>query len=148
MTMLVPGGELAGRLEAAVPAAGEASDNAQVWVRKERLVAVCRWLRHDPEMAFDFLAAITAVDYVERFELVYHLTSLRHNHRAVLKATVFGREGPTAPSVVSVWRGAELQEREIWDLMGVAFEGHPNLKRVFLWEGFPGHPLRKDHLGG
>ena len=148
MTMLVPGGELAGRLEAAVPAAVEASDNAQVWVRKERLVAVCRWLRQEPDLAFDFLAAITAVDYVERFELVYHLTSLRHNHRAVLKAAVFGRERPTAPSVVSVWRGAELQEREIWDLMGIAFEGHPNLKRILLWEGFPGHPLRRDHLGG
>jgi NADH-quinone oxidoreductase subunit C len=148
MTRLVAGGDLARRLQDAFPGTVEASDDAQVWVQPGRLVEVCQWLRQTPDLAFDFLSSITAVDYIEHFELVYHLTSIRHNHRAVIKAKVYGREKPAVPSVVSVWRGAELQEREIWDLMGVAFEGHPNLKRIMLWEGFPGHPHRKDHLGG
>ena len=69
-----------------------------------------------------------------------------HNQSAILKAKLYGREDLALPSVVSVWQGADLQEREVWDLMGIAFTGHPNLKRVMLWEGFPGHPLRKDFL--
>jgi NADH:ubiquinone oxidoreductase subunit C len=64
----------------------------------------------------------------------------------VLKARVYGREAPSLPSVTGVWVGAELQEREIFDLMGVAFEDHPNLKRLLTWEGFDGHPLRRDYL--
>ena len=71
---------------------------------------------------------------------------MRRNERAVVKTKCYDREEPTLPSVVSVWRGADLQEREIWDLMGVRFEGHPNMKRILLWEDFPGHPLRKDFL--
>jgi NADH-quinone oxidoreductase subunit C len=91
------------------------------------------------------LSGVTAVDYIDHFELVYHLTSLPMNSRAVLKTKCgWGREEPIVPSVTPVWRGAELQEREIWDLMGIRLEGHPNLKRIMLWEGFPGHPLRKD----
>ncbi|MSQ41379.1 MAG: NADH-quinone oxidoreductase subunit C [Dehalococcoidia bacterium] len=148
MTRLVAGGDLAHRLQDAFPGTVESWDDAWVWVQPGRLVELCRWLRETPDLAFDFLSSISAVDYIEHFELVYHLTSIRHNHRAVVKARVYGRERPTAPSVVSVWRGANLQEREIWDLMGVAFEGHPNMKRIMLWEGFPGHPHRKDHLGG
>ena len=90
---------------------------------------------------------MSAVDYIEYFELVYHLLSMRKNHSAVIKTRVFDREAPSVPSVIDVWRGADLQEREIWDLMGVSFDGHPNMKRVLLWEGFEGHPLRKDYLG-
>ncbi len=148
MTRLVAGGDLARRLQDAFPGTVESWDDSQVWVQPDRLVEVCGWLRQTPDLAFDFLSSISAVDYIEHFELVYHLTSIRHNHRAVVKARLYGRERPAAPSVVSVWRGATLQEREVWDLMGVTFEGHPNLKRIMLWEGFPGHPHRKDHLGG
>jgi NADH-quinone oxidoreductase subunit C len=79
--------------------------------------------------------------------VIYQLTSFPHNHSATIKARVYGREGPELPSVTSLWQGADLQEREIWDLMGIRFTGHPNLKRVLLWEGFPGHPLRKDFTG-
>ncbi len=84
--------------------------------------------------------------FIDRFELIYHLLSMRRNHRVVLKTLWTGRGDPSMPSVTSVWRGADLQEREVWDLMGIRFEGHPNLKRVLLWEGFEGHPLRKDFL--
>ena len=64
----------------------------------------------------------------------------------ILKTKVFERDEPTVPSVSDIWKGADLQEREVYDLMGVRFEGHPNLKRIMLWEGFDGHPLRKDFL--
>ena len=86
------------------------------------------------------------VDYIEYFELVYHLRSLRNNTTLIIKTKCFGREEITVPSITSVWRGAELQEREIWDLMGINFSDHPNMKRILLWEGFPGHPLRKDFI--
>ncbi len=72
---------------------------------------------------------------------------MRLNHSAILKTRCHTRDEPKVPSVVEVWRGADLQEREVWDLMGVHFEGHPNMKRILLWEEFPGHPLRKDFLG-
>ena len=95
-------------------------------------------------MEFSYLNSISAVDFIEYFEIVYHLTSFEHNHSAVIKTRVYGREESTIPSVVAVWPGADYQEREIWDLMGIGFAGHPNLKRIMLWEGFPGHPLRKE----
>ena len=71
---------------------------------------------------------------------------MRLNQSAILKTRIFGRKEPVIDSVVEIWKGADLQEREIWDLMGIRFEGHPNLKRVLLWEGFPGLPLRKDFI--
>ena len=77
---------------------------------------------------------------------MYRLTSMSRNASAVLKVRVAGREGPSLPTVTPVWRGAELQEREVWDLMGVGFDGHPNLRRLLTWEGFEGHPLRRDYL--
>ena len=97
-------------------------------------------------MGFNLLSAISAVDYFDYFEVVYHVTSTTNLHTAIVKAKVWGRDEPSLPSVVSVWQGADFQEREIWDLMGVRFEEHPNLKRILLWEGYPGHPLRKDYL--
>jgi NADH-quinone oxidoreductase subunit C len=117
-----------------------------LWVKPERVLEVCRFLKETPSMGFNLLNAISAVDYVEHFEIVYHLTSTAHLHSAVLKAKVYGREAPSLPSVVGLWLGADFQEREVWDLMGVKFEGHPNLKRILLWEGYPGHPLRRDYL--
>ena len=108
---------------------------------------MCDFLRTDPVLDFQFLTSISAVDYIEYFELIYQLLSMRNNHSLVVKSRIYDREKPSVQSVVEIWRGADLQEREIWDLMGVIFEGHPNMKRVLLWEGFKGHPLRKDFLG-
>ena len=71
---------------------------------------------------------------------------MKKNQSAIFKVRLWGRDSLEIPSVVDVWEGANLQEREIYDLMGVEFTNHPNMKRVFLWEGFPGHPLRKDFL--
>ena len=146
MTRAISGEDLGQQLDATFPGAVEKWDQTAVWVEASSIVDVCQYLRDDTQFQFDFLNAVTAVDYIDHFEVVYHLTSLKHNHSAVLKVKAMGREGPVVPSVVPIWRGADLQEREIWDLMGVSFVGHPNLKRLLTWEGFPGHPLRKDFI--
>ena len=140
------GKELADALEQAFPDVVEDSDEAAVWVRPSRVSSIAQFLRDDPALDFQFLNSISAVDYVEYFDLVYHLTSLHQQSTAVVKTRLVGREELYVPSVYSVWRGADFQEREIWDLMGIRFEGHPNMKRIMLWEGFEGHPLRKDFL--
>ncbi len=121
----------------------EAGGNALV-VSTDTLAKVARHCYEDPDLAFDFLVGVTGVDYIDHFEVVYHLLSIKHNHSVVLKTRAFTRESPSVPSVTDIWHGALLQEREVYDLMGIAFEGHPDLKRIMLWEGFPGHPHRKD----
>ena len=147
MTLVALSGEaLARRLQEAAPDAVIDWNDAAVWVRPEAMGDVAGFLHGDAELDFSFLNAISAVDFVEYFELVYHLMSIEKGHTGVVKSRVYGREEPTAASGVSVWKGADFQEREIWDLMGVRFEGHPNMKRIMLWEGFEGHPLRKDFL--
>ena len=145
MTRSWSGEKLAVAIEAFAPGATVESNATDVWIEPDRVREVCEGLRDRSEFKFDLLSGVTAVDYIDHFELVYHLTSLPKKARAVLKVKCgWGREEPEVPSVTPVWRGAELQEREIWDLMGIRLEGHPNLKRIMLWEGFPGHPLRKD----
>ena len=146
MTAAVSGQDLASALRQRLPEAVVGSDGSAVWVTPESVAEVCAFLHDAPDQRFDLLIAITAVDYVEYFELVYHLTSIERNRSAVLKTRCYAREDPTVPSVVPVWKGAELQEREVYDLMGVRFAGHENLKRILLWEGFEGYPLRRDYL--
>ena len=140
------GEDLGKHVQVVLPLAVEQWDDLNLWVKPESVLDTCRFLKERQGLEFDLLNSISAVDYVEQFELVYHLTSTLHRHSAVLKTKVFDRAAPTVPSVVSVWQGADFQEREIWDLMGVTFPGHPNLKRIMLWEGFQGHPLRRDYL--
>ena len=147
MTNVLPGEEVARRLNEAHAGTALEFNETDVWIEPASVLEASRFLYETPDLDFAFLTAISAVDYVEYFELVYHLLSMRHNQSAVVKTRCYTREEPTVPSVVSIWQGADLQEREIWDLMGVRFEGHPNMKRVLLWEEFPGHPLRKDFLG-
>ena len=112
-------------------------------VPPERLREVCLFLRDDPALRFDYPGSITAVDYLDYFELIYQLRSMTLRHDVNLKVRV-GREDPTLPSVVEVWPGADYQEREIFDLMGITFGGHPNMSRILLWDEFVGYPLRKD----
>ncbi len=139
------GHALAGAIRRIYPDATLDSSDSDVWISPDNIPTVMQLLRDDHQFRFDLLSSVTAVDLISHFEVVYHLTSLPRNATAVIKSKCgFGRESPEIPSVVDIWRGAELQEREIWDLMGIIFQGHPNHKRIMLWEGFPGHPLRKD----
>ena len=144
MTKVLGGEEIALRLRQRHPDAVEGTGGSALWIKPESVFDVLSFLKEEPALQLNYLNAISAVDFVDHFEVVYQLTSFEHNHSAVIKARVYGREDPTIPSVVEVWPGADFQEREIWDLMGVRFSGHPNPKRIMLWEGFSGHPLRKD----
>jgi NADH-quinone oxidoreductase subunit C len=117
-----------------------------VAVSPECLYEVADYLKNTPELDFNYLNYISAVDYYDYFEVVYQVTSLEYNRKLVFKTRCPGRDDPSLPSVVSLWRGADYQEREIYDLMGIRFENHPNMKRIVLWEGFRGHPLRKDFI--
>ena len=146
MTIDLAGVDVAQRVAEAVPGAVEESDSRNVWVNPGSIRDVCKFLNEDNDLQFSFLAAVSAVDFIDHFEMVYHLVSIANNHRIVLKSRIWDRENPTVPSVVDIWEGANFQEREVYDLMGVRFEGHFNLKRLLLWEGFPGHPHRKDYL--
>ena len=142
MTKQLSGPEVAQQIGERFPDAITGSDETAVFVRSEALLEVARFIKESLDL--DYLNSITAVDYIDYFELVYHLTSLENNHSIILKTKCDERKNPIVPSVVSLWQGADFQEREIYDLMGISFEGHPNMKRIFLWDGFQGHPLRKD----
>jgi len=146
MTVALSAAEIATRLEGEFPESIVESSPNSLLVKGEFLLAVATFLKVTAGLDFDYLSSITAVDYYDYFEVVYQLTSLGHNHSLVLKTRCYGRDNPALPSVVGLWRGADFQEQEIYDLMGITFTGHPNLKRIFLWEGFQGHPLRKDYL--
>lgn len=119
----------------------EGAQDPTLRVASDALLEVAAWLRD--QAAYDYLSNVTGVDRGEQFEVVYHVYSMgRGGGPLVLKVT-----GPweqaQVPSVVSVWPSAEFQEREIYDLLGLEFSGHPDLRRILLWDGFPGHPLRK-----
>jgi len=146
MTVSLSGKEVASKIEEKFPGSVVGSGQDNVVVKSDSLADVARFLRDSEGLDFDFLNFITAVDYYDHFEVVYLLSSLEHNHSLTIKARCYDRENPILPSVVGLWQGADFQERELYDLFGITFEGHPNLKRIFLWEGFAGHPLRKDFI--
>jgi NADH-quinone oxidoreductase subunit C len=120
--------------------------DATAVIRASHLVEVMRFLRDDPALAFDMLSDVCAVDYlprVPRFEVVYHLYSVAKNHRLRVKVQV--DENTSVPSVTPLWASANWMEREVYDLYGVGFDGHPDLRRILLYDEFEGHPLRKDY---
>ena len=116
-------------------------------VKGEAIVAVARFLRDEPGLELDFCEDLTAVDWPKRgvIEVVYHLFSYRHRHGIVLKVEA-DRAAPKVPSVEDVWKAANWMEREVYDLFGVEFPGHPDLRRVLLPDDWEGHPLRKDYV--
>ena len=140
------GHDVAERLGGALP--GIVTDATAEWVtvRPERVAEALQWLHDDQRLDAAQLSSLCAVDRYDHFEVVYHLQSLDQNHQIVVKARIDEHEAASLPSAYSVYTGALLQEREVYDLMGIRFEGHPDLRRIFLWEGYPGFPLRKDFL--
>jgi NADH-quinone oxidoreductase subunit C len=119
-----------------------------ITVKKNVLIDLFKFLRDDPALDFNFLMDLTAVDYLNRkdnrFEVVYHFYSLKHNDRLRVKVPV-SEEDCTIDSVSSLWKTANWYEREVWDLYGIKFNGHPDMRRILLYEEFKGHPLRKDY---
>ncbi len=131
----------------AVVSTHENLGDATALVRRERIVEVLTFLRDDPECSFEFAMDLTGVDYLgetPRFEVVYHLYSLARKQRIRIKVRL-PEEDPSIDSAVSVWPGIDWYEREAFDMYGIVFRGHPNLKRILMYEGFVGHPLRKDY---
>ena len=114
--------------------------------RPADIVGIATQLRDDPVLGFDFLQNLTAVDWLksQTFEIVYHLFSYRHRHEIVVK-TSLPRAQPRLPSVTGLWRNADWLEREQYDLLGVIFEGHLDLRRLLLPDDWVGHPMRKDY---
>jgi NADH-quinone oxidoreductase subunit C len=119
-----------------------------VTVRKNKILEIAKYLNEEPELNFDYLRDLCGVDYLgkknPRFEVVYQLFSHKHKHMIRLKAQV-PEEGCSIKSVVSVWKAADWNERECYDLFGIKFEGHPDHRRILLPEDWEGHPLRKDY---
>ena len=146
MTKQLAGSEVAKRIGEQLPGAIIGHDDSAVLVESNSILEVCRYLCQTSGLDFDYLVNLTGVDHLDYLEVVYHLASLKHNHSLVLKTRCHNREQAVVPSVTSIWQGADFPEREAYDLMGIRFEGHPNMKRIFLWEGFQGHPLRRDYL--
>ncbi|MBA3485487.1 MAG: NADH-quinone oxidoreductase subunit C [Pirellulales bacterium] len=140
-------------------------ENVDPWIEvaPEGIVAVCTHLRDEPSLAFDYCNSVTAVDYLQtdekkaaktewqpHLEVVYHLFSMKHKHSLVLKVMLprwNGEPGnlPELPSVAGVWSTADWHERECYDLFGIHFTDHPNLRRILCPEDWVGHPLRKDY---
>ena len=146
MTVALSGKEVAAKLEQQFASDIVESNDRFIHVKKDVIPDIISLLKTDPDFDFNFLNYITAVDYLDYFEVVYQLTSLKHNHSIVIKTRCFGRDNPSVPSIVDLYSTANVQEREIYDLMGIRFDGHPNMTRIFLWEGFEGYPQRKDYL--
>ncbi|MDA0691873.1 MAG: NADH-quinone oxidoreductase subunit C [Nitrospinae bacterium] len=119
-----------------------------VTIKNERTLEFFQFLRDDPNLAFNFLMDLTAVDYYkkksQRFEVVYHLYCLKNNSRFRVKIPVDEKDCKVI-SITPLWKTANWYEREIWDMYGIKFQDHPNLSRILLYEGFKGHPLRKDY---
>jgi NADH-quinone oxidoreductase subunit C len=121
-------------------------------VERRVLTDVLRHCRDDAELGFDVLMDLTAVDFLTfpgredgpRFEVVYHLYSIVHNHRVRIKVRL-DEDDAVAPTAVALWPIANWFEREVWDMFGIRFAGHPDLRRLLLYEEFVGHPLRKDY---
>ncbi|MBI3317888.1 MAG: NADH-quinone oxidoreductase subunit D [Candidatus Omnitrophica bacterium] len=126
--------------EAAVPC-GEA-----LLIEPPALEKVGQYLKFQPDLKLDYLSNLTCADYQDCYEVVSHLYSTQIPGPAVTLKVRADKKDPRVPSLTSVWPGADFQEREVWDLYGVRFEGHPHLKRILMWEGFEGHPMRRDYL--
>jgi len=133
-------------LEMVVTGGEDVKDQRDPFIRisAESLLDVCRFLRDDPRTAFDLLHCVSGVEWPDYLESVYHLFSMKHRHWAILKVRT-SKEKPSVPSVAAIWPAANWHERESYDLLGIVYEGHPDLRRILLPDEWEGHPLRKDY---
>ena len=144
MTLAIAAKDLGALLEEKIPGSVIQAEGDTICVTHESLLDVMTYLKDTQGQEYDYFNYVTAVDFYDHFEVVYRLTSTVHNTTVGVKAQLPGREDLSIASVTPLWQGADFQEREIFDLFGISFQGHYNLRRIFLWEGYDGHPLRKD----
>lgn len=124
----------------------EGSQFLNILVKPENLYDLMLQLKSNQETNFDYLFCLSGVDWGKELGVVYHLESTTYRHVIVVKVQTEDRENPTFDSVCSIWKTAEFHEREAFDFFGIKFNGHPNLKRLFLTEDWDGFPLRKDYV--
>ena len=117
----------------------------EVTVPTNKLHSFAKTLKENEELSFDFLFSLSGVDYGDNLAVVYHLESIKHRHIIVMKALTNNRENPVLDSVSDIWKTADFLEREVYDLLGIRFKNHPDMRRIFLEEDWEGYPLRKDY---
>jgi len=125
----------------------EFREQVSVLLKKGRILDICKYLHDDPELCFDYLVDLCGADYAEskqKLEVIYHLYSISNEHAIRLKAEV-PAINPEIDSVTSVWTGVNWHERECYDMFGIIFKGHPDLRRILMPEDWDGYPLRKDY---
>jgi len=137
---------LIARINQAVGSGAVQAQGDALLLSPAQAVAVARFLRDEPDLHYDYLANLTSVDYQDCFEVVGHVASTGRAEKPLAIKLRTPKQDPRVPSLTAVWPGANFQERECYDMMGIRFDGHPNLTRIFMWEGFDGWPLRKDYL--
>ncbi len=140
--------ELKQKITSITPAAEfteEGSEYLNVTVDPGNLRHLAENLRSNEELYFDYMFCLTGVDWVAHFMVVYHLTSTKFNHKIVLKAKITDRENPSVDTVCDIWKTAEFHEREVYDLFGIIFNNHPDLRRLLLEDDWVGYPMRKDY---
>lgn len=140
--------ELKQKISSITPAAEfkeEGSEFLNVTVDPGNLRQLAEYLRSNEELHFDYMFCLTGVDWATHFMVVYHLTSTKFNHKIVLKVKITDRENPSVDTLCDIWKTAEFHEREVYDLLGIKFNNHPDLRRIFLEDDWVGHPLRKDY---
>lgn len=118
----------------------------QAVVPSEKAHALLSELKSNPQTSFDYLFCLTGVDWPQHMEVVYHLKSTSLNHMVVIKSKINTRENPKTDTVCGIWRTAEFHEREVYDLFGIVFKNHPDLRRLLLTDDWVGYPLRKDYV--
>ena len=115
-------------------------------VNSSKLHELAKQLKEDSNTSFDYMFCQTGIDWLENMEVVYHLRSTSHDHEVVVRAQITDREDPIVDSVYDLWKTADFHEREIFDLLGIRFNNHPDLRRIFLDDDWEGFPLRKDYV--
>jgi len=147
--------EIKAAIEAAIPGAAveivpnpSPSGQHSLRLAPSHAIQIAKFLRDDAELKLDFLSNVTGVDWPESLEAVYHLYSVEKKHGPVVlrMRTVNRTNQVELPSLTPIWRSAEFQEREIFDLYGIIFTGHPDLRRLLMWDAFKDHPMRRDYL--
>jgi len=131
--------------EEAIEEVSAVRDVLTLRVKPESIVEIARHLKENPAFRFNYLMCISGVDWKDYLQTVYHLYSIDFRNYVTLKVNV-PRDNPKMPSCTSVWRAADWMEREVYDLFGIVFEGHPDLRRILLPEDWEGYPLRKDYV--
>lgn len=138
--------EILKRLQHHIPGVALQLEGNAFLVNRDSLLSIARFLKENDGFRMDYVSCLTGVDYQDYLECVYHLYSMEKKEGPICLKVRVKPDDPKIPSLVPLYRGAEFQEREAYDMVGIVFEGHPDLRRILMWEGFAHYPLRKSYV--